>query len=245
MKSIELDNFEIPFKNDNDVESPYGYVCSQLSGDEPVAENPLGPSFVPESFSLVDVMPKVEDQGQTPRCCAFALLSICDYIYNANCSHIMKMSNWDASTVDKTTAKTFGVNEIYENCKVQGGMMPISGIKYLANKGIRKADGEVFKIPQFAKVPNFEVMKYCIMVNGPVLLGMKCYQDAINGSHEFWNPRAGEYVGGHAVVAVGYTQKGFIIRNSWGSRWMNKGYTIIPTQGMIDSVLEAWTPLFF
>ena len=42
--------------------------------------------------------------------------------------------------------------------------------------------------------------------------------------------RTSDYMGkryfSHAMTIVGYNNEGFIIRNSWGEDWGNKGYTI-------------------
>jgi hypothetical protein len=37
----------------------------------------------------------------------------------------------------------------------------------------------------------------------------------------------GFFDGGHAVTIVGYNQDGFIIKNSWGTGWGDKGYAVI------------------
>jgi len=52
-------------------------------------------------------------------------------------------------------------------------------------------------------------------------------------------------VGGHAVVAVGYDDKSqrFIIRNSWGATWGQKGYFTMPYAYITSSNLadDFWT----
>ena len=48
-----------------------------------------------------------------------------------------------------------------------------------------------------------------------------------NYSAELWKKRDGEkFLGGHAMVIVGYNNEGFIIRNSWGINWGDEGYSI-------------------
>lgn len=53
------------------------------------------------------------------------------------------------------------------------------------------------------------------------------------------------YLGGHAVCAVGYddSKQVFIVRNSWGQDWGDKGYFYLPYQYMIntDLVYDIWT----
>ena len=59
-------------------------------------------------------------------------------------------------------------------------------------------------------------------------------------------PAQGEsQVGGHAVMAVGYNEKQqrFIVRNSWGDGWGQKGYFTIPYAYLIDPSYSSdfWT----
>jgi C1A family cysteine protease len=57
--------------------------------------------------------------------------------------------------------------------------------------------------------------------------------------------RYDQVVGGHAVMAVGYndTQRRFIIRNSWGTDWGQKGYFTMPYEYLVSRNLsdDFWT----
>lgn len=55
-------------------------------------------------------------------------------------------------------------------------------------------------------------------------------------------PRHGDpHIGGHAMLVVGYSDAGkhFIVRNSWGSSWGDKGYCFFPYEYMLKPV-HAW-----
>jgi len=47
---------------------------------------------------------------------------------------------------------------------------------------------------------------------------------------------------GHALCVVGYDQKGFILRNSWGSSWNGDGHVIFPYSDW-DLHWECWVPI--
>ena len=59
-------------------------------------------------------------------------------------------------------------------------------------------------------------------------------------------PGSGEgVVGGHAVLAVGYDDvaQRFIVRNSWGAKWGQKGYFTMPYAYLLSAQLASdfWT----
>lgn len=68
---------------------------------------------------------------------------------------------------------------------------------------------------------------------------------------DIWFPsRADSLLGGQAVIAVGYDNKlrirsdrgAFLIRNSWGTDWGNKGYGWLPYSYVTDRLaLDFWT----
>jgi len=62
--------------------------------------------------------------------------------------------------------------------------------------------------------------------NGPILTCLNCDSSWFNikrsGHLEKYDSKAAD--GGHAVSIVGYTPEHFIIRNSWGTSWGDKGF---------------------
>jgi Papain family cysteine protease len=47
-------------------------------------------------------------------------------------------------------------------------------------------------------------------------------------------------VGGHAFAIVGYRDDGFIIQNSWGSRWGYRGFAVLTYPDWLQHGLDAW-----
>jgi len=50
-------------------------------------------------------------------------------------------------------------------------------------------------------------------------------------------------IGGHAVMAVGYSQKAkrFLVRNSWGKNWGKEGYFTMPYEYLETLAADFWT----
>ena len=94
-----------------------------------------------------------------------------------------------------------------------------------------------YKIQGYAKVNTIDGLKKSLYKNGPAYIAMPVF----HGEHNFWKPRYGEkMLGGHALVVVGYNDQGFILRNSWGTNWADKGHTIYPYQDW-GAHWEVWT----
>ena len=59
------------------------------------------------------------------------------------------------------------------------------------------------------------------------------------------NTKKERFLGGHAVTCVGYddAKSVWIMKNSWGSNWGDKGYFYLPYLYLVDSSLSSdlWT----
>lgn len=63
--------------------------------------------------------------------------------------------------------------------------------------------------------------------HGPILTRLnvdKTWDKVSSGYYELDSYDAVGTRGGHAVALVGYDEKGFIVRNSWGVKWGDKGF---------------------
>jgi C1A family cysteine protease len=90
-------------------------------------------------------------------------------------------------------------------------------------------------------------LKDAIASNLPVVFGFTVYQEfesqavAQTGVVPMPDTRHEKPVGGHAVVAVGYSDpKGqIIVRNSWGASWGDHGYFYMPYQYLTGSKVSG------
>lgn len=55
------------------------------------------------------------------------------------------------------------------------------------------------------------------------------------------NEKLNPSIGGHAMLVVGYNDNGFIIENSWGVGWGDRGYGIITYDVIKSDCFDAWT----
>merc|ERR1719343_744460 len=96
-------------------------------------------------------------------------------------------------------------------------------------------------------------MKTCINEGFPFVLGFVVYSSFfsrhVTATGNMTLPAANEYVcGGHAVRACGFDDKRrvFIVRNSWGAGWGDKGYFYMPYDYIVHQglVQDIWAIKF-
>lgn len=194
-----------------------GCKKSVLDGTELKYSVPIKP--IPQEYSWIRNMPPILDQGQTSKCVAYSVASVLDWKKN--------LKEGD------NNGGQFNIDTIY-NCredKNTEGMSIKEALSFIKNTGINN-----YKIKGFAMVGSLEVLKRAIIANGPCL-GAMMVRSSNTG---FWN--GSERYGGHCITIVGYNKNGFIIRNSWGSSWGKRGYTLLLYKDF-KQFYEIWTIL--
>ena len=173
-------------------------------------------------------LPRVWDQGSDGPCSAYAAAAIKmwqelkDYGSEEDLSRffIYNMRH-DTKKKGMTPRNTMQILRKY-------------GIPYRSSfksrwKGIEDVPQEVLdeaanhKILGYARIMTIDGLKKSLYKNGPAYIAMPVF----NTGSEFWKAEFSQRIqGGHALVIAGYTEEGFILRNSWGTEWAEGGHTI-------------------
>lgn len=98
-------------------------------------------------------------------------------------------------------------------------------IKSIKNVGV---DGE--KINSYARIIDPVSAKVALMLNGPLVIGLYCY----NYGNRFWQGQ-GQNLGGHAVILTGWDKAGFVLQNSWGTGWGRSGVETFPFEKFLST----------
>jgi C1A family cysteine protease len=105
----------------------------------------------------------------------------------------------------------------------------ISTAMYTGNDNTFYATAATRKVASYFNLRrNFSNWRTWLAQNGPILVGLNVdatwdEATATKGKLDTFRPDTAR--GGHAVAVVGYTrEKRFIIRNSWGTAWGDKGF---------------------
>jgi len=114
------------------------------------------------------------------------------------------------------------------------------------------SEAKLHKIKVYQRLNSAVVntLKGCLAAGNPFVFGFTVYESfesqqvADSGILPMPGPQE-RVVGGHAVMAVGYddSTQYFIIRNSWGDSWGQKGYFMMPYGYITNSNLadDFWT----
>jgi C1A family cysteine protease len=198
------------------------------------------------SVDLRKQMSPVEDQGDLGSCTAQALVGSLEFLEGKNG---LKKTNLSRLFVYYNERVIEGsVNE-------DSGAMIRDGVKTLAKQGVCTEVLCPYKISRFSKKPSnksytdglsrkissyhrlstIKDMEQCLSSGYPFVFGFTVYEsfewDEVTNTGIVNMPKKYESVlGGHAVCAVGYdsVSQRFLVRNSWGTHWGQKGYFTMP-----------------
>jgi len=97
-----------------------------------------------------------------------------------------------------------------------------------------------YKIVSYGSISqDLNKIKAALVKYGPLPTAMMVYEDFMHYKEGIYSYVSGKRLGGHAVFLVGYNdeEKYFIVKNSWGEKWGEKGYFKI-AYSEIDSVVN-------
>lgn len=88
---------------------------------------------------------------------------------------------------------------------------------------------------------NIEALKSALQ-KGPVVTTLGVYADFMAYAGGVYKHTSGDYMGGHAISIVGYddVKRAFIIRNSWGEEWGEKGFGYVSYDDESGVGDETW-----
>jgi len=117
-------------------------------------------------------------------------------------------------------ARKYG-NVLDENLPFQ-----INTLMFQGKENTFYADASTRKIANYFNLRKDE-WKAWLVNNGPILAGLNVdstWDNAATTAGKLDSFVPGSVRGGHAVCIVGYTADRFIVRNSWGTTWGDKGF---------------------
>lgn len=217
---------------------------------------------LPTSVDLRKQCPSVYDQSELGSCTAnaggalgeFLMIKLKKKVYMPARLAIYYWERLLENTVNEDSGAS--LRDVVKVMATKGvpdeSMMPYDITKFtqapsqqVANFAAQHKIGQYLSISQ-----NLKSLRTCLANGYPFIFGFSVYDsfesDTVAKTGVLNMPKRTEgMLGGHAVMAVGYNDnsKCFIIRNSWGASWGQKGYFTMPYAYMINPDLadDFWT----
>ena len=202
----------------------YGYIPSVI---KPTTQKFQGMKTLnlPKKYSYRPFLSPVTNQGTNPYCIPHSIATWLNWRQNVK----------TGSKVDNHIR----YEDIYKSKKVAGeGMTYQEAFDFLKKKGV-KSDKGTMKVSAAGIVPSIAVLKQALIANGPCFGALPVYDSE---SDTFWKKTNTKPEGWHSITIVGWDDKGFIIRNSWGVSFADRGYITVPYEDA-NMFREIWTIL--
>jgi C1A family cysteine protease len=211
-------------------------------------------------------MPPIYTQGDLGSCTANALCAAMQYLDNKEGSRLFLYYNEIdiEGLVNDDSGATLedGINSLLNTgvCEEKFWPYNINNFKIkptencYANAQLHKA----IHIEQIDSNPNLtptekkQIMKTVLAQGYPIILGIDIYESfeyhsvSVNGLVPFPNVYKEKYLGGHAILVVGYDHNklvhnnigAWICRNSWGPNWGDHGYFYLPYKYLSSNMVS-------
>lgn len=207
--------------------------------------------------------PEIYDQGALGSCTANAIA--------AGIEFDLRQRNADTAFTPSRLFIYYNERVIEGSVGQDAGAQLRDGVKSVASAGACAEREWPYEISKFADRPDaacyrdakrdvvrtyqrlsqdLDTMKGCLAEGFPFVFGFSVFESfesaEVARSGQVPMPTASEsLLGGHAVAAVGYIddKRQFIVRNSWGPSWGDKGHCYMPYAYLLDRALAAdfWT----
>ena len=162
----------------------------------------------------------------------------------------------------------FGERQIEGTIDQDAGANIRDGIKFVSNTGVCSETTWPYDVSKFTNTPSTAAyteasndivtvylalnslsdIKHSLASGFPVVFGTTLYESfespEVASTGVVPMPTSSESViGGHCMKIVGYidTNSWFIVANSWGTDWADKGYCYIPYEFMQENGSDYWT----
>lgn len=198
----------------------------------------LSSAKAPSSHDFRDynMVTGVKDQARCGSCWAFAVTGAVEGAWARSSGTLYSLSEQELVDCGDGSCDGGWTSRAYETIMAQGGQMKESDYPYTAkdeyckyNNGQAVAHISTYRNVASMNAPN---MVNTLYANSPLAVlidaSSKSFQSYSSGV--YYDPSCSQSTINHAVLAVGYDMSGsssqqyWIVKNSWGSGWGDRGY---------------------
>jgi C1A family cysteine protease len=222
---------------------------------------PVSLSTVPTHVDLRNWASPIDDQGQLGSCTGNAIAGAIDLIDRKN-NKSLRVSRLFIYYQERLLEGTIGsdngayIRDGIKSCYTWGApletLAPYNISQFAVKPSVAAyADAANRKVTGYQRCADFATVKNAVAAGNPVIIGFMVYSSfesasvAATGIMPYPNVAREQLLGGHAVCIVGYddSKSWFIVRNSWGTGWGDRGYFYMPYQVIQNTAMSSdfWT----
>lgn len=194
---------------------------------------------LPQQFDLGIIA--IKNQGSKPTCAAHAMSELIEYhYYHTDNKQYKKFSTefiYGSRDDDMYMGNGMYLRETLKIAQKKGDVfyedLPGNNdvTQAVENVRVRKMSllpkAYPHRISTYYSISSINELKYALFHHGPVLAGMKIYDHA-SWANNTYRYTTNDTWSGHAVLIMGWNEQGWIVQNSWGVLWGDKGRFYIP-----------------
>jgi C1A family cysteine protease len=209
---------------------------------------------LPATVDLRSKLPFIYNQGNLGSCTANALCY--SFVFNDTSWNPSRLFlYYNSRMLDKNINRdagstlTSGIIALQKYGVCSETLWPYNPSKFTSKPPVNAyTDGEKHQVLSANRVQHtVSSMKGCLNSGFPFVVGIAVYNSFESrlvrntGYVPMPNPKTERFLGGHAVTCVGYndTKSIWIMKNSWGTGWGDKGYFYLPYNYLLSSTLAA------
>jgi cathepsin L len=193
---------------------------------------------LPTSFdyrTVSGVLNDVRDQGTCGSCWSFSITSVLESSVVVQTPRTL--TDLSEQHMVSCDYKSYGCNGgfmesadfVVRNGLTDEQAFPYTGKQVRCKQGLKPLEkaAKYYLIGAKTRAPTTAEIKTALVEYGPVFVSVKAGGMGWAGTTPKVTSCSKRGTANHMVVIVGYDEKGWIIRNSWGSEWADKGYAHI------------------
>lgn len=213
--------------------------------------------ILPDSVDLRDGCPKVKDQLSLGSCVPNAVSTALEYdAMKQKLGNIFAPSRlflyYGARTIEHTEQEDSG-STVRDGLKSAAKFGYCSEVEWPYDVSKYKTkpseqvyhDAKPYRGIQYQRVVQYLASLQTCLANGfPFVFGITVYESFMSVDSDGIVPlpaKTENILGYHCLIGLGYQQAGqhFVVQNSWGEKWGDKGYAYFPYAYLTDADLSA------